>query len=78
MPTQKLCNVGDCKEFTFTKLEDFYEIGWSAFQCPNGKGKVVCYCPHHQKEYKEDIPKVLTKKSKQPLNISKQTNNKED
>ena len=61
MPTQKFCNVRDCKEFTFTKLDDFDEIGWSAFQCPQGKGKVVCYCPKHQKECKEDMKKVLLK-----------------
>jgi len=59
MPTQKFCNVGDCKEFIFATLDDFGEHGWTAFQCPAGNGKVVCYCPKHQKECMRDMEKVL-------------------
>ena len=59
MPTQKWCNVGHCKEFTFSKLEDFDEIGWSAYQCPQGKGAVNCYCPKHKKQCVEDMKNAL-------------------
>ncbi|KKK58903.1 hypothetical protein LCGC14_3039780, partial [marine sediment metagenome] len=45
MPTQKPCSVIGCKKFIFAKLDDLADNGWSAFQIPAGKGKVLCYCP---------------------------------
>ena len=62
MPTQKWCNVTGCQEFIFVTLDDFLENGWSAFQIPNGKGKVLCYCPKHQKEMQEQMKKRLLEK----------------
>ena len=48
MATQKWCNAKGCRSFIFAKLVDFDENNWSAFQIPNGKGKVFCYCPEHR------------------------------
>ena len=59
MPTQKWCSVTGCKKFIFVTLDDFADNNWSAFQIPNGKGKVRCFCPDHQNEMKEEMQKAL-------------------
>lgn len=59
MPTQKWCNQAGCKEFVFAKLDDFSELGWGAYQIPNGKGKVKCWCPKHQEEMNRQMVKDL-------------------
>ena len=61
MPTQKWCNQLGCKEFIFTKLDDFDDNGWGAFQIPAGKGKILCYCPKHIEDMKIKIKETLTK-----------------
>lgn len=64
MPTQKWCNVAGCKKFIFAKLDDLADYNWSAFQIPAGKGKVLCFCPDHQKEMMEEMEKRLTKQDR--------------
>ena len=70
MATQKWCNVAGCKKFIFAKLDDFAENGWSAFQIPNGKGKVLCYCTEHQKEMQKDMGRKILQQQKGGLNSS--------
>ena len=62
MPTQKFCNVRNCKEFTFTALDDLWESNWMAYQTPAGKGKINYYCPNHHVECSEDMQSELTRK----------------
>jgi len=67
MATQKWCNVAGCKNFIFATLNDLAEHGWSAFQIPAGNrnGKVLCFCPEHQEEMKEEMEKRLIKQSEE-------------
>jgi len=58
---KKICNVLECEEFISVRLDELAENNWSAFQIPNGNGKVVCYCPKHQKIMKEDMEIMLLK-----------------
>jgi hypothetical protein len=59
MPTQKWCNVAGCKKFIFVKLDDLADNEWSAFKI--GKGKVLCFCPNHQKEMMDEMENKLNK-----------------
>jgi len=64
MATQKWCNAYKCSNFIFVKLDDLADEGWSAFQIPAGKGKVLCFCPEHQEEMKEQMEIKLLKQQK--------------
>ncbi len=64
MATQKWCSAKGCKKFIFATLDDFADNEWSAFQIPNGKGKVQCFCPDHYQEMRESMEKALIQQNK--------------
>lgn len=55
---KKTCEV--CGNWTDRPLDDFHEIGWSAFSIGNEKAK--CFCPLHQKECKQVMHDALRPK----------------
>jgi len=55
MPSQKWCSVVGCGMFIFSTLDDFADYGWSAFKIPSKTGKLLCFCPKHQKEMQKEM-----------------------
>ncbi len=51
-----------CNNTTYSSLSDFYKIGWSAWKMCQRNSKAKCYCPDHQKEFKESAPFLIGKK----------------
>lgn len=59
MAKKRYCNVKECSKTTNIPLIDFGENNWAAFQIPDGKGEIVCYCPEHNREGQKYMEECL-------------------